>query len=205
MTASVHAELLVTHTRYSDKCFSQDRLLSDENLRWFVVSTDAEADDIDCKGMKIRGNKEKRNDFNIKSSSTSLPPFLLYFLSFFPSLLPSVSPFYPFYLSSFLLLTLPYSPYSHFTSSHLTPCLISLHSTSLLTGNTQALSLHPPVHPIYYSNPGLANRVTQSPPHQEQEPQPTIAPHTHTHTKYLPYPQDVKTLNQVLKKINHGF
>lgn len=55
MTASVHAELLVTHTRYTDKSFTQDLLQADKSLRWFVVSTDAEADDIDCKGLRVKG------------------------------------------------------------------------------------------------------------------------------------------------------
>lgn len=59
MTASVHAELLVTHTRYTDKSFTQDLLQADKSLRWFVVSTDAEADDVDCKGLRVKGKVTK--------------------------------------------------------------------------------------------------------------------------------------------------
>ena len=59
MTASVQAELLITHTRYTDKSFTQDLLQADKSLRWFVVSTDAEADDIDCKGLRIKGEIKK--------------------------------------------------------------------------------------------------------------------------------------------------
>ena len=55
VTAAVHAEVLVTHTRYTDTGFSKDKLLSDETMRWFVLASDAEAEDVDCTALPLRG------------------------------------------------------------------------------------------------------------------------------------------------------
>ena len=55
MTAAVHAEVLVTHTRYTDTGFSKEKGRSDETIRWFVLATDAEAEDVDCTALPLAG------------------------------------------------------------------------------------------------------------------------------------------------------
>lgn len=59
MTATVHAEVLVTHTCYTDTGFSKDKLLSDEMIRWFVLASDAEAEDVDCTALPLAGKSKK--------------------------------------------------------------------------------------------------------------------------------------------------
>ena len=54
-TAAVRAEVLVTHTRYTDTGLSKEKLRSDETMRWFVLASDAEAEDVDCTALPLTG------------------------------------------------------------------------------------------------------------------------------------------------------